>query len=76
MKKATVLAMQTIRERGYRAKLILHVHDEMQLEVPDEEVEPVKAILEQSMELAGEFFNYNIKMEGEAVDGETWYDTH
>jgi len=76
MKKATVIAMRKIRKLGLNAKLVLHVHDELQLEVADADVDKTKEILEQSMERAGEYFNYNIKMEGEAVHGETWYDTH
>ncbi len=76
MKKATVIACKEIRRRMLDAKLILHVHDEFQFEVADGDVEEVKPILEKAMELAGEFFNYNIKMEGVAVDGANWYETH
>lgn len=76
MKKATVIAMRKIRKLGLDASLILHVHDEMQLEVIETDVPKVKEILEQAMTRAGEYFDYKIKMEGEAVDGGTWYDTH
>jgi hypothetical protein len=43
-KVAVVLLCRKIRELGYKTKLILNIHDEVLLEVPDDEVEVMKKI--------------------------------
>lgn len=48
------LAMQAVQKRldteGYQAKMILQVHDELDLSVPKEEVEDVAAMVKEAME--------------------------
>lgn len=43
-KVAVVLLCRKIRELGFKTKLILNVHDEVLLEVPDEELEVMRSI--------------------------------
>lgn len=76
MKKATVLTMKEIRAKGLKSKLILHVHDELQQLTKDEHAQEVAEICERNMRLAGEFYNYNLPMAGEAKIGMTWAETH
>ena len=45
MKIAMIRVSRRLREEGYRAKLILQVHDELILEAPDEEIDRVKQLL-------------------------------
>jgi DNA polymerase-1 len=42
-----------IREEKWQAKIILQVHDELVLEVPESEIEPMKKIVKEVMEGAG-----------------------
>lgn len=64
------------RLENYDAHFVGNIHDEVQLEVIDSEVEEVKQILEQTFIDVGEQIGMRIKMEGEAKSGRTWADTH
>lgn len=57
-------------------KLVGSVHDEIQAEVQLEDVPKFKAICEAAMIKAGEELKIRIAIEGEAMEGETWVDTH
>ena len=49
--KLAMLAIdRTLREKGYAARLVLQVHDELLFEVPEGEIEAVKAIVRKEME--------------------------
>ena len=50
IKKAMVELHARLRRDGRRARMILQVHDELVLESPDEEVEPVAALVREVME--------------------------
>jgi DNA polymerase-1 len=50
MKKAMVAVERALAERGYRARILLQVHDELLLEVPPEELEGVAALVLAEME--------------------------
>ena len=41
---------KSLTEQKLKSRLVLQVHDELVLEVPDEEVETVRAMLPQKME--------------------------
>jgi len=47
---AMVRVERSLREEGLRAKLVLQIHDELDLEVPDDEVTAVSQLVEQAME--------------------------
>ncbi len=50
IKKAMVQLWNELRGRGMRSKLLLQVHDELVLEVPEEEVERAAALVREVME--------------------------
>jgi DNA polymerase-1 len=54
MKKAMIEVDRRLREGGYRARMLLQVHDELLLEVPEEESEQVRALVVEIMETAGD----------------------
>ena len=51
VKLAMIKLDEELRKDGCNAKLILQVHDELVLEVPDDEIEATKALLERCMVL-------------------------
>jgi DNA polymerase-1 len=52
------------------------IHDEIQLSCrPGIEQEIIRLVLS-SFPMAGETFNFQCKIEGDAKTGYTWYDTH
>ena len=52
------------------------IHDEIQLSCrPGLEKEIIRLVLS-AFPMAGEFFNFQCKIEGDAKTGYTWYDTH
>jgi len=52
IKRAMIVLPEKLRAAGYSARLILQVHDELVLEVPDAEISPVTALVRQVMEEA------------------------
>ena len=53
-----------------------YVHDEVQLSVVPTEVDRVKALLEASAPLAGQYYNFRVPITAAADHGENWADTH
>ncbi|MDZ4832679.1 MAG: DNA polymerase I [Candidatus Melainabacteria bacterium] len=51
MKLAMLELDRQLQERGSKAKLVLQVHDELVLEVPNSELESISEVVRQSMEL-------------------------
>ena len=70
------IAMLRVRDRlkaeGYRARLILQVHDELILEAPEDEAERAAALLREEMEHAAEL---RVPLVAEAKIGRSWYET-
>ena len=60
-----------IRERGLEAKMLLQVHDELVLEVPETEVETVKALVKECMEGA---HTLSVPLDVEVSVGGNWRD--
>ena len=54
IKKAMVTVQRRLQEGGFGARLILQVHDELCLSVPDGELEPVRVLVCDAMEHAVE----------------------
>ena len=50
IKLAMIEVQKSLTEQKLRSRLVLQVHDELVLEVPDEEVETVRAMLPEKME--------------------------
>ena len=49
VKRAMIRVARALERAGHAARLLLQVHDELVLEVPEAEVEPVRALLERVM---------------------------
>ena len=74
MKYYTVALYNNLK--GYDASMIGNIHDEVQMEVLETQVDEVKKIAEATFAEVTSLLNFRIKLEGEAQDGRTWYDTH
>jgi DNA polymerase-1 len=71
IKVAMLRLDREIRERELNAKLLLQVHDELVLEVPEAEVEIVKSLVKECMEGAHEL---SVPLEVEVSVGVNWRD--
>lgn len=54
IKLAMIRTYKALQEAGLKSRMLLQVHDELVLEVPQEELPQVKALLKQAMEQAAE----------------------
>ncbi len=70
IKKAMIMVHNAIKEGGYKAKIILQVHDELLLDVPKEEVTAIKELLAKNMESAVEL---SVPLIAEAKSGHDWF---
>lgn len=64
------------RLENFDAHFVGNIHDEVQLEVKEEQAEEVAKILTQTFIDVGEAIGMRIKMEGEAKIGNNWKETH
>ena len=72
IKKAMIGVADKLRDGGYKARLVLQVHDELVIDCPKEEVESVTAILKTEMENA---VSLRVPLTVEVGVGESWYET-
>ncbi|WP_288869668.1 DNA polymerase I, partial [uncultured Capnocytophaga sp.] len=52
IKVAMIDIDRALSEGGFKTKMLLQVHDELLFEVPEEEIEPIKALIKEKMESA------------------------
>jgi DNA polymerase I len=76
MKKALVILQKKINCGIINASFCANVHDEWQIEVPQEDAERVGRMAVESIEEAGKHFNLRCPLTGEYNVGNTWKDTH
>ena len=76
MKRSCVLLWDRVEQAGYDAHKVLDMHDEGQSEVNPSIVEPYSKMAVQSIVDAGEHFNLNIPLDGEALVGCNMAETH
>jgi DNA polymerase I-like protein with 3'-5' exonuclease and polymerase domains len=76
IKKWTVLSMQALRSSGIDAHLVLHVHDEMQLEVPHDSVTEAEEIVKAAMLQAGKELGIRCRTTADTATGPDWSHTH
>lgn len=69
IKRAMVLLHQTLKEANLQSKLIAQVHDELVLDVKQEELETVKQIVKEKMEHAAEI---GVKLTVDVKSGSDW----
>ena len=70
MKLAMLKVYEALKKGGYKAKMILQVHDELVLDCPNEEVDEVKKLLKECMENVVEL---NVPLIADAKSGSDWY---
>ena len=72
IKIAMINVTNRLTNEGLAAKLILQVHDELLLEVPDDEIAKVKIILKEEMENAA---HLKLPLVADVNEGDSWYET-
>ena len=76
MKKALVLLQKDLTKRKIPFKFVVNVHDEWQLEVPEQYAEEVGQSGVRAIQNAGLEFKMNCPLTGEYKIGATWKETH
>ena len=72
IKIAMVRVDRALKEGGYRAKLVLQIHDELIVDTPREEADRVKQLMQDAMEGV---VSLSVRLVAEAKCGESWYET-
>ncbi len=73
IKLAMIRIHRRLEKENYRARMILQVHDELVLDVPEDELENVQALVVKEMEQA---YILDVPMEVEASYGDNWLEAH
>jgi DNA polymerase I-like protein with 3'-5' exonuclease and polymerase domains len=77
MKNATVLMHRYIQQKKIPGVLqVAHIHDEVQLEVPEKHADDVAAIAKRAISDSGLTFAFRIRLDGSANIGKNWAETH
>ena len=71
LKKAMVELYKELNDRGLKSKMLVQVHDEVVLNVPDEELEEVKKLVRNVMENA---YKLDVPLKVDIEVGSNWYD--
>ncbi len=72
IKIAMVRVDRALKDGGYKARLVLQIHDELIVDTPKNEAEAVAKLMQSCMESVADF---RVKLIAEAKCGESWYDT-
>ena len=73
IKLAMVRVAQKLKEGGYKARLILQVHDELVVECPMDEAEEVSKLLQETMESV---ITLKVPLVAEVSQGKDWESAH
>ncbi len=73
IKVAMINLYREMRERGFKSRMLLQVHDELVLEVAERDVEPVEALVRREMASAA---SLGVPLEVEVGHGRSWADAH
>ena len=76
MKKALCLLDEYATLWGLDYKFVGNIHDEIQTEVKEDEVDTFGRLAVSCMEAAGQHFNLNCPLAGEYQIGDNWSETH
>ncbi|WP_161980358.1 DNA polymerase I [Streptococcus sp. S784/96/1] len=71
LKIAMINLDKALVENGYKAQMLLQVHDEIVLEVPQEELEAVQQLVQETMETA---IKITVPLLVDGSYGQTWYE--
>jgi len=72
IKIAMVHVDRALREGGFRARLVLQIHDELIVDTPREEADAVMYLMQNAMEGV---VDLSVRLVAEAKCGESWYET-
>ena len=72
IKIAMINVFETLKKGGYKAKLVLQIHDELLIDCPEEEVPAVSKILKDEMENAVSLL---VPLTVEVGVGKSWYES-
>ena len=73
IKLAMIGVDRALRQQGLRSRMVLQIHDELVLEVPEDEIQPVKRILTEQMEGV---MSLSIPLTVECNYGKNWLEAH
>ena len=73
IKRAMIVVHAELARRGLRARLLLQVHDELVLDVPDDELGEIEALVRDGMVGAADL---DVPLEVSIGRGFTWLDAH
>ncbi|MCF7946002.1 MAG: DNA polymerase I [Spirochaetia bacterium] len=73
MKLAMLKVDKKLTEKGFRAAILLQIHDELLLEVPHEEIDEVKALVKNEME---QIVSLSVPLRVSVEVGKSWGDLH
>jgi len=76
MKQALVIATERLQQNGIPYRLVAQVHDEFQVETPEQYGNAVGYTFRNAIRKAGDFFEMRCPLDGEFRTGTTWADTH
>lgn len=76
MKRALVIAIDKLAGYRYPYKLVAQVHDEFQVEVPEEYAERVGVIFRNAIREAGRQYEMRCPLDGDYQIGDSWAETH
>ena len=72
IKIAMVRVDRALRDGGFKARLVLQIHDELIVDTPRDEAEQVMDLMQRTMEGVADF---SVRLVAEAKCGESWYET-
>lgn len=75
-KQWCVTAHQQLRRANIPAQQVAIVHDEIQIEVPEQYAEQVAEIMVASAQEAGKILGFRVPVDAESKIGKNWYETH
>ncbi|MFP3927825.1 MAG: DNA polymerase I, partial [Desulfobacteraceae bacterium] len=73
IKRAMICIHGRLADKGWGARMLLQVHDELVFEVPQQEVEEIKPIIKEEMESV---YPLSVPLEVEMNTGRNWSDAH
>ncbi|MBP5488349.1 MAG: DNA polymerase I [Bacteroidales bacterium] len=73
IKLAMIGVDRALRDQGLRSRMVLQIHDELVLEVPEDEIQPVKRILTEQMEGV---MSLSVPLTVECNYGKNWLEAH
>jgi DNA polymerase I-like protein with 3'-5' exonuclease and polymerase domains len=76
MKQALMIATERLQQNGIPYRLVAQVHDEFQVETPEQYGNAVGYTFRNAIRKAGDFFEMRCPLDGEFRTGTTWADTH